>query len=220
MGSEITIITTPFYNLLVNCYLVKTGTSSILIDTGWTGGRGAIEAELLKAGCLPGNLACILLTHGDFDHCGNATHFRKKFGTPIGMHGGDVGMLQHGDMFWKRTRPNILIRTVAEFFIKLDPADRGAPDWQVADGDHLAAYGFDAQVVHIPGHSTGSIGFLTGSGELFCGDLLANVKQPSLWSIMDNATAARASVEKLRRLPITTVYPGHGAPFPMEALAT
>jgi glyoxylase-like metal-dependent hydrolase (beta-lactamase superfamily II) len=29
-------------------------------------------------------------------------------------------------------------------------------------------------------------------------------------------SAANASIEKLRGLDITTVYPGHGEPFPMD----
>jgi len=33
---------------------------------------------------------------------------------------------------------------------------------------------------------------------------------------MDDLSAANASVEKLKKLRIKTVYPGHGKPFPME----
>jgi hydroxyacylglutathione hydrolase len=66
------------------------------------------------------------------------------------------------------------------------------------------------------GHSKGSIGLLTADGDLFCGDLLANVGQPDLWSIIDDREAAHASVEKLKGIAINTVYPGHGQPFPMQ----
>jgi len=57
---------------------------------------------------------------------------------------------------------------------------------------------------------------LTTSGELFCGDLLANVGKPDIWSIIDDLDAAYASIEKMKSLQINTVYPGHGQPFPME----
>ena len=33
---------------------------------------------------------------------------------------------------------------------------------------------------------------------------------------MDDLSAANASVEKLKKLRVKTVYPGHGKPFPME----
>ena len=51
-----------------------------MIDTGQTNKRKVIEKELKKADCNPGNLNLIVLTHGDFDHCGNAAYLRKKSG--------------------------------------------------------------------------------------------------------------------------------------------
>ena len=63
----------------VNCYLIKTETGFVLIDTGSSNGRAELEHQLERAGCKPGNLRLILLTHGDFDHTGNAAHLRKRF---------------------------------------------------------------------------------------------------------------------------------------------
>jgi hydroxyacylglutathione hydrolase len=196
MTLKIRTITTPFvFNVSVNCYLIRTGDGYTLIDTGRTNKRGTIEKELTSAGCRPGNLELIVLTHGDFDHC---------------------GMVERGDMLWNRKPPNILIRTVFGLLFRLSKSDRFKPDLYVEDGYDLSEYGFDAQVLHIPGHSKGSIGILTTGGDLFCGDLLANVDKPELWSIIDDSAAANASVEKLEKLDIKTVYPGHGKPFPME----
>ena len=52
----------------VNCYLLQKDTDYILIDTGGSNKRTEIEEALLCAGCKPGNLRLIILTHGDFDH--------------------------------------------------------------------------------------------------------------------------------------------------------
>ncbi len=82
----------------------------------------------------------------------------------------------------------------------------------------LSGHGLQARVVHIPGHSLGSVGILTTDGDLFCGDLLANTKRPELYSLMDDPEAANASLTKLRTMEIRTVYPGHGRPFAMELL--
>jgi hydroxyacylglutathione hydrolase len=214
---EINTLTTPFvFNVSVNCYLVRTGDGFILIDTGRTNKRGAIEKQLESAGCQPGNLTLIVLTHGDFDHCGNAAYLRKKFGTQIVMHKDDSGMVERGDMLWNRNKQNILIRIIFKLFFKLSKSDRFKPDLYIDEGYDFSGYGFDAKVLHIPGHSKGSIGILTASGELFCGDLLANVGKPDIWSIIDDLDAAYASIEKMKSLQINTVYPGHGQPFPME----
>ena len=217
MTLEITTLTTPFvFNVSVNCYLVRTSDGFILIDTGRTKKRGAIEKELESAGCQPGNLTLIVLTHGDFDHCGNAAFLRKKFGTQIAMHEDDSGMVERGDMLWNRNKQSIPIRIIFKFFFRLSKSDRFKPDLYIDEGHNFSGHGFDAKVLDIPGHSQGSIGILTASGDLFCGDLLANVAKPEIWSIIDDLVAAHASVEKLKSLQINTVYPGHGQPFPME----
>ena len=200
----------------VNCYLIKTNTGYILIDTGCTRKRTDLVKELESAGCKPGNLQVIVLTHGDFDHSGNAAYLRKKFGARIAMHHDDSAMVEGGNMFWNRSKSNILIRMIAPILFRFGKSERFKPDSYIEDGEDLSENGFDARVLHIPGHSKGSIGILTSSGDLFCGDLLANVDKPEVWSIIDDSVAAHASVEKLKRLQINTVYPGHGQPFPME----
>lgn len=208
----------------VNCYLINTGAGYILIDTGASNKRAELEKELEGAGCQPGNLKLIVLTHGDFDHTGNAAYLREKFGAKIAMHPDDSGMLELGDMFWNRKKGNILIRMMAPILFRFGKANRCKPDLTIEEGCDLSEYGLDARVLDIPGHSKGSIGILAagcdpsaGSGQaLFCGDLLDNINEPGLNSIMDDSAAAHASLEKLKSLGIYTVYPGHGKPFPME----
>jgi hydroxyacylglutathione hydrolase len=215
---EIKTITLPLpYKLgSVNCYLVETDTGYILIDTGGSNKRSELERELESAGCKPGNLKLIVLTHGDFDHIGNAAYLRERFGTKIAMHKDDSGMAERGDMFWNRKSSNTLIRMIAPILFRFGKSNRFEPDLYIEDGYALSEYGFDAAVLTIPGHSKGSIGILTAGGELLCGDLFDNTDKPALNSIMDDLAAANASVEKLKSFAINTVYPGHGKPFLME----
>jgi glyoxylase-like metal-dependent hydrolase (beta-lactamase superfamily II) len=206
----------PYHLGSVNCYLIETDTGYVLIDAGGSNKRTDLEKELESAGCKPGYLKLIVLTHGDFDHTGNAAYLRKKFGTKIAMHHDDSGMVERGDMFWNRKKPFILIRMMVPILFGFGKSDRFKPDLYIEDGYDLSEYGFDAKILHIPGHSKGSIGILTAGGDLFCGDLLEKKDKPVLNSIMDDSAAANTSVEKLKSLEINTVYPGHGKPFPME----
>ena len=206
----------PFKLGSVNCYLIETKTGYILIDTGSSNKRTDLEKELESAGCQPSNLKLIVLTHGDFDHTGNAAYLRKKFGTKIAIHHDDSGMVERGNMFWNRKKSNFLIRVLAPILSGFGKSERFKPDLYIEDGDELSEYGFDAKVLYVPGHSKGSIGILTSGGDLFCGDLLENIDKPALNSIMDDTATANASIEKLKSLRINTVYPGHGKPFPME----
>lgn len=217
---DVRTITMSFMlNISVNCYLVALEDGFALIDTGVPNRREYLVSELEAAGCRPGDLRLILLTHGDFDHVGNAAYLRERYGAPVAMHRGDSGFVEQGDMFYGRKKPNAVVRTLMGLVSRLDPADRFTPDLYLEDGADLAAHGFVARVINVTGHSQGSLVVLTGDGALFCGDLIGNTKQPELWSVMDDKDLARESVRRLQALPASTVYPGHGKPFPAAELA-
>ena len=206
----------------VNCYLIENDTGYILIDTGSSNRRTEIEKALERAGCKAGNLKLIILTHGDFDHTGNAAYLSNKFSAKIAMHYDDSGMLERGDMFFNRHKPNIFIRMmlpIVSILFRFGKSERCKPDLYLEDGYDFSEYGFNAKVVYIPGHSKGSIGILSADGDLFCGDLLENLEKPAFSSIIDDFAAANTSVEKLKILNINTVYPGHGKPFAVELFA-
>jgi hydroxyacylglutathione hydrolase len=205
----------PFRLGSVNCYLIKTDSGGMLIDTGCANGRAKLERELGTAG---GNLKFIVLTHGDFDHSGNAAYLRQKFGAKIAMHRGDSGMVERGDIFGGRKKGNFFFKRLAPWLFGFGRSKRFKPDLYLEDGDDFAEYGFEAKVIHIPGHSSGSIGVLTAEGELFSGDLLIRKKNPQRNKIIDDPAAAEASIKKLKGLGIKTVYPGHGRPFSMEEM--
>ena len=203
----------------VNCYLVKTDAGYVLIDTGVSNQRAALEQELIDGGCQPGNLKLVVLTHGDFDHTGNAAYLRQKFSASLALHPDDFGMIERGDMFASRGSGNPILKMMAPVLFKFGKSNRVTPDLKLTEEFDLSIYGFAARVISLPGHSRGSIGILTSEGDLFVGDLLENTKQPALNSIMDDRVAAQASVKKLRGLNVRTIYPGHGKPFQMEHLA-
>ena len=203
----------------VNVYLVKASGSYYLIDTGMTNARRQLEAELERLGCQPGNLKLVLLTHGDFDHIGNAVYLRQRFDTKIAMHARDVGMLEHGDMLWERKIDNRVLKGLMQLIMPFKAGNRGTPDIYLEDGASLSEYGWDAKVLNTPGHSSGSICILTPLGELFCGDLFTNsTGKAMLNSMMYDHAAGKLSLERLKTFQIKTIYPGHGKPFGWEEL--
>ena len=207
----------PYHMGRVNSYLVTTHNGYVLIDTGTSNQRAEIEQELDRAGCRPDNLKLIILTHGDFDHTGNAAYLRNKYNAPLAIHAADAGVLESGDMFWNRKTGNGILGKLSPTLFGFGKAERCIPDISLEEDSDLSQYGLDARVLSLPGHSLGSIGILTAEGALFCGDLLTNTKRPALNSIIDNPIAAQASVECLRHQKIGTVYPGHGEPFSMDS---
>ena len=208
----------PFHLGTLNSYLLKGEGGFMLIDTGCSNSRDALERRLLAEGCA-GRLKLIVLTHGDFDHSGNAAYLRKRFGAVIAMHRGDTGMVEEGNIFaGRRKMGNALFRRLAPFLFGFGKPRRFKPDFYLEEGDELAEYGFEAKIVHIPGHSSGSIGVVTEGGGLFCGDLMVMKARPVPNRVIDDPAVAEASIKRLRELGVHTVYPGHGRAFPMEKM--
>jgi glyoxylase-like metal-dependent hydrolase (beta-lactamase superfamily II) len=81
-----------------NCYLVKTDSGHILIDTGFPFQRGKLEEELESKGCKPGTLKLVVVTHGDIDHTGSCAYLREEYGARIAMHEGDTEMCMKDGM--------------------------------------------------------------------------------------------------------------------------
>ena len=217
MPTEIRVITQK-YLMSVNCYLVKTPSGYILVDTGLHKKRGDLVEELEAAGCMPGDLKLIIVTHGHLDHNGNTAYLRERYDVEIAMHSGDSAMAESGDMFRGMKGLTVEILRLLLPLIGLSRYDSFRPDIILEDGQDLSEYGFDARVVHVPGHSKGSIGVLTSDGIFFCGDLLVNTDKPEKNTLIDDSADFDASVKKLGTFEIRTVYPGHGKPFQMEQI--
>jgi glyoxylase-like metal-dependent hydrolase (beta-lactamase superfamily II) len=135
------------------------------------------------------------------------------------MHAEDSPMVERGDMFLTRNKGHFIQSWIVKTIFGFGKSQRFTPDLDIPEGFDLAEYGFDAKIIHIPGHSKGSIGILTADGTFICGDLLIGAgenKNPKLNSLMDDLDSAKRGIEKLKNLKVEVVYPGHGQPFTMD----
>lgn len=111
----------------VNCYLVKTGKTFVLIDSGLSSKRASMEKEIERAGCRLGNLKLIVLTHGDIDHAGNCAYLREKYAAKIAMHPAEAEAVERGDMLMSRKRRSFMA-TMIFSTINLKKSERFKPD--------------------------------------------------------------------------------------------
>ncbi len=199
--------------LVGNCYLVETDQCFVLIDTGSKSARTKLEQELIDAGCTPENFQLVILTHGDFDHSGNCAYLRERYDVKIAMHPDDVAMVESGDMFRNRKSGNRIMKKMINTLFGIT---KFTPDFIINEGHDFSDYGLEVEIVHIPGHSSGSIGILTDNHDLFCGDLLTNLKKPEPNSLFDDVDEMNESIHRIREMEINMVYPGHGQPFKMD----
>ena len=136
----------------INGYLIKTDAGYILIDTGYPAKRVYLDKELEEAGCKPGNLKLVILTHGDIDHTGNAAHLRKKYGAKIALNHDDWGMVEHEDMSYNRkSKPDKItiinrIISLISFFIKPGKFETFKPNIAIDEDYDLSPYGIDAWI--------------------------------------------------------------------------
>jgi glyoxylase-like metal-dependent hydrolase (beta-lactamase superfamily II) len=204
----------------VNAFLINTGDSYILIDTGVAQQWARLEKELLEAGCLPNHLKLVIITHGDFDHTGNCAELKQKYKAKIAMHPADLEMARKG---LRATRHGKGL--VSNLLLKLTEHMGGdfrtfEPDILLEDGQRLDEYGFAAKILHTPGHTKGSISILTDSGELFCGDTFGNYTKPASAPFIENDRELQNSIAILKGTNARIVYSGHGRPFPFEAISS
>ena len=203
----------------VNAYLIQARDGYILIDTGFAQQWSHLEHELLQMGSLPDHLKLVIITHGDFDHTGNCAELQRKYQVKIAMHAGDVDMVKTG-MPAKRLSKSLFGRLFLRLGQRMGSFHRFQPDILLADGQDLGEYGLEAQVIHTPGHTKGSIALLTADGELFVGDTIANWRKPASAPFIANEQELRASLALLKGLKARLIYPGHGKPFAFEKIAS
>ena len=149
----------------VHCFLVEGRDKALLIDT-MTGLRG-LPAFVATLTDLPVEVA---LTHGHMDHAGGVFEFGRCY-----IHPADISMLDG------RTLP----ARVGYVRGQLPPGEAPEASAFVPDGpvefvplkagDKLDLGGRALEVLHVPGHTRGSLCYLdTASGDFFAGDACNN----------------------------------------------
>ena len=180
--------------LETNCYLVycEETRACAVIDPG-----ADPEKIISTIADLELKPAIVLNTHGHVDHIGGNSDIVRKYAVPLAMHAADTGMLQVSDYI--------------ELSLLLGARNSPPPDRLLAEGEEVAFGRALLRVIHIPGHTPGSIGFVAGgvlfSGDtLFCGGVGRTDLPGGSWKDLE-----RSIRERILTLPEETiVLPGHG----------
>jgi glyoxylase-like metal-dependent hydrolase (beta-lactamase superfamily II) len=195
-----------------NFYLIQRDQANIVIDAGAIpADLGRAEQHLAKWGISLARVDTLLLTHSHYDHIGNAAEFRRRGATVIAGPG-DAAGIELAD--W-RTVPY-----AAGFAVPACPVDR-----VVYDGDMIETGGFRIEVIHVPGHTHGSVIYqLRHAGQIiwFVGDvvMINNTDfEPELgWQggeDFDKPTYLR-TLRRLAELPVDCILAGHYFPYLAE----
>lgn len=201
---EMIYIKLPVGLLQCNCLIIGDPKSreAIVIDPG-----DEVERILGLLGRYKLTVKVIVSTHAHIDHIGGLAKLHQYTGAPVMMHNDDLPLYHAMD--------------VQADFLGMEAPELVDVDHLLKEGDALSWGCFQANVIHTPGHSPGSVSLYLpkDSGQikltqpqLFAGDTLfaGSIGRTDLWGgsfdqLMDSLKS------KLLQLPDdTVVHPGHG----------
>lgn len=199
-------------------YVWEEGEQVIVIDAATPGRARAVWEFLGKLGHPRAAIDQIWLTHGDIDHMGSVAAIKDGSGARVVAHRADAPLVdgqadrELGDMPLAGAYQRLVNWTIRHA-IRYTPA---SVDRLVEDGDALGAW----QVVHVPGHTAGSVCFYHPECKIaIVGDAL-NHRRGQLGApprmFTPDMKQAHASVHKLAELDIEVCCFGHGPPLVVD----
>ncbi|MGA8849985.1 MAG: MBL fold metallo-hydrolase [Dehalococcoidia bacterium] len=193
-----------------NAYLVIGEDETLAIDTGLPGNAKRIAAYVEGLGKNLSSIKFIILTHADIDHAGSAAELKRMTGAKLAIHADDAPILRGKQSFKTIRGPLGLIVKLAMSFMRYHPAE---PDIILSADSEIEGF----RIIHVPGHTNGSICVYKPGKVIFAGDALrsdsrGNPKPPSRISSLNEAKA-RASLTTIAALDFDTLLTGHGAPI-------
>ncbi len=196
-----------------NVYLLL-GDPLTLVDTGMPGSEKTILSYVEGLGLAAGDLNRIVITHHHLDHVGSLAALKARTSAQVLAHPSDA-------IFISGEEPpppprGAFMRVLFRLMAFVMPSAEPVPvDAILQDGDHLALLS-GASVVHVPGHTPGSIALhFPAERLLICGDTIGHRRDrlglpPKTFTA--DTDQALASVRRLAELEFDVLCPGHGAP--------
>jgi len=192
--SDLEIVSLPNGQFAENCYLVadRRTREAVIIDPGEEPAMFLAELDTRAW-----SLRAIWLTHAHIDHIIGVGTVRAATGVPIYLHPLD--------------RPIYDALPQYGGWVGMQLEKPPAPDKELRPGQVLKVGGFEFTVRFTPGHSPGSVSFVT-EGRVFSGDVLFNGSVGRTDLPGGDAATLMASIQsQLLSLPDSTVvHSGHG----------
>ncbi|MEU0412986.1 MBL fold metallo-hydrolase [Streptomyces griseorubiginosus] len=226
VDESITLIVEPYVHpfLQANIWHIRGRDRNLLIDCGL--GVASLRTALPN---LFDRETVLVLTHAHLDHMGSAHEFEHCWAHPAEpvMHP-LAGTLKTRALFTELGMDPEQAADEPELLISARPhADYAPGDYRLnpagvtktlEEGDLIDLGDRQLSVLHLPGHTPGSIALLDSRrGILFSGDV---VYDGELLDEIDGADVDEYvnTMRRLRRLPVTVVHPGHGPSFARSRL--
>lgn len=184
-----------------NTVLVK-GKKPILVDSGFGSDIPATKQWLFDKGVLPEKLSLLVNTHYHSDHVGGNSSLQEEFLLPVAAHRWEAGMVNSRDR--ETGTAQYLDQPIEPYQVNL----------LLDEGDQIDAGELRLEVIHTPGHTCGHVCLYEPTEQiLICGDVLQSNDVGWINPFREGIGGlqqAMTSVEKLQKLDIRQIVPGHG----------
>jgi glyoxylase-like metal-dependent hydrolase (beta-lactamase superfamily II) len=174
-------------------YLVDGDEEMVLIDSGAGEGFDLIVDNIRSLGLRPEKLKAVIATHSHIDHIGALYQFRDEYGVEVIAHELDTEAIETG------------IGSGAEYYgvsyqpCKVDVILRGTEET-------LRCGHYDLKVIHIPGHTPGSIAVYLDAGTRI---LFGQDVHGPYFLKGSNTEQAKVSLQRLIDLEADILCEGH-----------
>lgn len=213
ISEDLYLITEPHYYWFnrANLWLIKGRDRDLLVDTG----LGVVSLRHHIARLIDKPLLAIA-SHIHFDHAGGMHEFDHR-----AIHAAEAEALRTGDDYealckleqgWVR-QSDFEQLPYPGFTVEHYTLQASEPTQILQAGDVLDLGDRAFEVLHLPGHSPGCIALYEAKTQtLFSGDVIYNGE------LLDELHCSHiptyiATYERLEKLPVETVYPGHYRSF-------
>lgn len=192
--------------------MLVVGQDVTLIDAGLSWSPNEIVSYINKIGLELKDIDRIVLTHHHLDHAGGAARLKELTGAKLAAHVDDAAYISGAKVYPSPFISPVLGAITSPIIDRLQPKPV-AVDIALEDGDQLDQF----RVVHVPGHTMGSIALIAPEkGFLMVGDALqvtlGRLAQPSRLFTVD-MTLANRSIQKMAALDFEVLCFSHFSPI-------
>jgi hydroxyacylglutathione hydrolase len=203
-----------------NVFLLSGNAKNILIDTGpgykWQKLRDTLNQLHIN------KIDLLVLTHTHFDHAGNASRIKDKYGLKVAVSTYEAKFLESGEntIVHGTVQPfRYLVKKIAPILLARQSYEPCQPDILVDQHFDLKDFGFQAYIMHTPGHSPGSQCVIVDNEITIAGDTMFGVFPRSAFPpFADKEDELFRSWHKLLATGCYLFLPSHGSPVNRDLL--